>query len=109
MFSFLCAPNADELVVSDFELYFETRKEAEKAFLVFDTDANGSISKQELATTVQNVFLERRHLSTSLIDAVNALAKLNQIMISFVVFISIFIWLSLFEVNITLGNTKILL
>ena len=103
LFHFLCPPNKNCIDLENLLPYFKQYDDAKEAFEIFDKDGNGTITRKELKSTVMDIYRERKRLSTSMVDVENALGKLHHIMFSFVIFLSIFIWLALFNVNITVS------
>ena len=88
------------LVAADFYPAFSTREEAEKAFHIFDSDANGDLSRAEIKIKLVKTYQERRFLSRSLKDVGDALKTLNRILRFFALVILFFISLSVFGVSI---------
>lgn len=92
--------NSDELVVQNFYPYFDSHEEAQRAFSLFDKDANGDISKSEMKEKIFYVYKERKDLHTSLRDLSQAAGKLDIIFLTIVALLWIFIVLSIFGKDI---------
>ncbi|KAJ1658836.1 hypothetical protein IWQ61_001985 [Dispira simplex] len=78
----------DYLTVRDFIPFFNTQKEAEKAFAMFDKDGNGDISRKEMRDRILNIYKERRALNSSLRDMSQIVGKLDKILIALAIVIA---------------------
>ncbi|ORZ16670.1 Mechanosensitive ion channel-domain-containing protein [Lobosporangium transversale] len=92
--------NTDELIVQDFYPYFDDEEEAKRAFMIFDKDSNGDISKSEMKEKIFYVYKERKDLHTSLRDLSQAVGKLDIIFLTIVAVIWLLIVLSIFGKDI---------
>ncbi|KAI3637585.1 hypothetical protein MIR68_004234 [Amoeboaphelidium protococcarum] len=79
---------------------FKTQEEAERAFLIFDRDFTGTISKQELKDAVVGMYKERKELSSSLRDVGSAVGKLDNVLVIMVVLLACMTALLIFGVPI---------
>ncbi|KAF9579691.1 hypothetical protein BGW38_003947 [Lunasporangiospora selenospora] len=91
---------AEELLVEDFYRYFDTEEEAKEAFLIFDKDCNGDISKREMKEKIFYIYKERKDLHTSLRDLSQAVGKLDIIFLTVVAVVWLLIVLSIFGKNV---------
>ncbi|KAF9433300.1 hypothetical protein BGZ76_009629 [Entomortierella beljakovae] len=92
--------DAEELVVEDFYLYFDTENDAKEAFAIFDKDGNGDISKREMKEKIFYIYKERKDLHTSLRDLSQAVGKLDIIFLTMVTVIWLLIILSIFGTSV---------
>lgn len=92
------------LIAEDFFPFFTTPEEAKEAFKHFDADNNGDISKKEMRDAVQNIYRERRSLTTQLKDMSSAVSKLDGVLLGIVLIIVIFLWLLIFNGSNTVAN-----
>ena len=67
------------LVPSDFYVAYETEREAEQAFRIFDKDGNGDVARSEIKTLVLKTYKERRFLAKSMQDVGNAVKSLDKV------------------------------
>ena len=68
---------------------------------MFDRDQNGSITKQELKSTVISVFKDRKSVSSSLRDMGSAVGKLDVILTVLTVIISLIAGLLVFGISLS--------
>ncbi|RKP39411.1 Mechanosensitive ion channel-domain-containing protein, partial [Dimargaris cristalligena] len=81
----------DYLTMRDFIPYFNTQKDAQKAFALFDKDGNGDVTKKEMRDRIIATYKERRALNASLRDMSQIVGKLDKILVVIsVVLIAIF-------------------
>jgi hypothetical protein len=73
----------DTVTLEELQKYFDEDHEALEAFSVFDHDANGAISLQDLESTVLKIYREKRALTDALGDLSEALGNLNRILYVF--------------------------
>lgn len=92
------------LLVEDFYPYFRTREEASAAFLLFDKDGNGDISKREMREAVQRIYRERKSLVASMKDAGSAVSKLDFVCLGLCLMIFIFVCILIFTKDDTLTS-----
>ncbi|KAG0362962.1 hypothetical protein BGZ54_008402 [Gamsiella multidivaricata] len=92
--------NGEDLVVEDFYPYFDTEEDAKEAFMIFDKDGNGDISKREMKEKIFYVYKERKDLHTSLRDLSQAVGKLDIIFLTIVTVVWILIILSIFGTSV---------
>lgn len=79
---------------------FATIQEAEKAFSLFDKDNNGCISPQEMKEAVLGIYKDRKALSSSLRDVGSAVGKLDIVLMTIAVAVSLLVSLLIFGVAI---------
>ncbi|ORX91278.1 hypothetical protein K493DRAFT_355787 [Basidiobolus meristosporus CBS 931.73] len=79
------------LIMEDFLPYFSTTKDAERAFMLFDKDGNGDISKREMKDMVIYIYKERKSLMIGVRDMSQAVGKLDRI---FLVFAAIILFIA---------------
>ncbi|CAO3610461.1 unnamed protein product [Cunninghamella echinulata] len=99
--NFVGSGSVKMLTPNHFRPFFKTEEEAEEAFLIFDRDGNGDISRREFRDTVVEIYDERRLLCEGLHDTSQALGKVDIFL--FVVFLLIDLFVSLlviFHVNL---------
>ena len=85
---------------SDFEPYFLSPEEAEEAFLIFDRNKNGNISRSEMRNTIYSIYRDRVYLQTSMRHSSSALKKLDLIAKSFMYIVLLFVCLSTLKFEI---------
>ncbi|KAI9308765.1 Mechanosensitive ion channel-domain-containing protein [Cunninghamella echinulata] len=99
--SFVGGGSVKMLTLNHFRPFFKTEQEAEEAFLIFDRDGNGDISRREFRDTVVEIYDERRLLCEGLHDTSQALGKVD--IFIFIVFLLIDLFVSLlviFHINL---------
>ncbi|KAF9039670.1 hypothetical protein BDZ89DRAFT_945114 [Hymenopellis radicata] len=94
----------DFLIVDDFYPYFRTTDEARDAFLLFDKDGNGDISKREMREAVQRIYRERKSLVSSMKDAGSAVSKLDFVCLGLCLVGIIFVCMLIFNKDDTLTS-----
>lgn len=94
----------DFLIVDDFYPYFRTPDEARDAFLLFDKDGNGDISKREMREAVQRIYRERKSLVSSMKDAGSAVSKLDFVCLGLCLVGIIFVCMLIFNKDDTLTS-----
>jgi small-conductance mechanosensitive channel len=92
------------LIADDFYPFFGKPEDAQAAFKHFDADNNGDISKTEMRDAVQNIYRERRSLSTQIKDMSSAVSKLDGVLLGVVLVVIIFLWLLIFNGSNTVAN-----
>ncbi|CAE6428030.1 unnamed protein product [Rhizoctonia solani] len=97
-------PERSELTVEDFYPFFKTEEDARNAFILFDKDGNGDISKKEMREAVQRIYRERKSLTASLKDMSAVVAKLDGVLISLALILILFICLLIFNRSNTLAS-----
>jgi hypothetical protein len=93
-------PNKKRLTLIDFEPYFATVEEAERAFAVFDRDENHDLSRREMRDTVLSIYKERKALAQSVRDTSQALGKVDGMLLTVSLVATIFTTLTIFSVDI---------
>lgn len=93
-------PNKKRLTLVDFEPYFATVEEAEKAFTVFDKDENHDLSRREMRDTVLSIYKERKALAQSVRDTSQALGKVDNMLLMVSSIATIFTTLTIFSVDV---------
>ncbi|KAI9824262.1 MAG: hypothetical protein M1832_002069 [Thelocarpon impressellum] len=90
------AREASETVFQDdLRVAFESDDEADAAFQMFDKDLNGDISMEELEAVCVEIGRERKSITASLKDLDSVVSKLDNVLLFFVVVITVLIFLSL--------------
>ncbi|WFD44582.1 hypothetical protein MPSI1_003250 [Malassezia psittaci] len=80
----------------DFAPYFKDQQRASDAFRIFDQDQSGEISREEMRTTLQEIFEERAMLNGSIQDMRSAFRNLDSVLLFLALIVVIFIWLLIF-------------
>ena len=91
--------DADTVVAEDLKHAFDNDEEAESAFNMFDKDMNGDISMAELEAVCVDIGKERKSITASLKDLDSVVAKLDAILLFFVLVITILVFLSLISTS----------
>ncbi|KAL4264922.1 EF-hand domain-containing protein [Pleurotus pulmonarius] len=97
-------PPRSHLVVDDFIPYFRSEEEAKAAFVLFDKDGNGDITKKEMREAVQRIYRERKALTASLKDVGSIVAKLDAVLLCIALLIILFAALLIFNRKNTLAS-----
>ncbi|KAG8682823.1 hypothetical protein FRC11_014348, partial [Ceratobasidium sp. 423] len=97
-------PERSELTVEDFFPFFKTEEDAHHAFVLFDKDGNGDISKKEMREAVQRIYRERKALTASLKDMSAVVSKLDGVLITLALVLILFICLLIFNRSNTLAS-----
>ncbi|KAA1474278.1 hypothetical protein DENSPDRAFT_840858 [Dentipellis sp. KUC8613] len=84
-------PYAEYLTVDDFTQFFTTLDEADAAFSIFDKDANGDISREEMEMACLDIHREQLSIEHSMRDLDSAVGRLDNILMSVYVVIAILI------------------
>lgn len=87
--------DADTISSEDLKHAFDNDEEADSAFAMFDKDMNGDISMTELEAVCVDIGKERKSITASLKDLDSVVAKLDAILLFFVLIITILVFLSL--------------
>ena len=91
--------NADTISSEDLKHAFDNDEEADSAFAMFDKDMNGDISMTELEGVCVEIGKERKSITASLKDLDSVVAKLDAILLFFVLIITILVFLSLISTS----------
>ena len=91
--------DADTVVAEDLKHAFDNDEEAESAFTMFDKDMNGDISMAELEAVCVDIGKERKSITASLKDLDSVVAKLDAILLFFVLIITVLVFLSLISTS----------
>ena len=91
--------DADTISSDDLRHAFENDDEAESAFAMFDKDMNNDISMSELEAVCVDIGKERKSITASLKDLDSVVAKLDAILLFFVLTITILVFLSLISTS----------
>ena len=91
--------DADTVVAEDLKHAFDNDEEAESAFNMFDKDMNGDISMAELEAVCVDIGKERKSITASLKDLDSVVAKLDAILLFFVLVVTILVFLSLISTS----------
>ena len=90
---------ADTISSEDLKHAFDNDEEADSAFAMFDKDMNGDISMTELEAVSVDIGKERKSITASLKDLDSVVAKLDAILLFFVLIITILVFLSLISTS----------
>lgn len=91
--------DADTISSEDLKHAFDNDEEADSAFTMFDKDMNGDISMTELEAVCVDIGKERKSITASLKDLDSVVAKLDAILLFFVLIITILVFLSLISTS----------
>ena len=91
--------DADTISSEDLKHAFDNDEEADSAFAMIDKDLNGDISKTELEAVCVDIGKERKSITASLKDLDSVVAKLDAILLFFVLTITILVFLSLISTS----------
>ena len=91
--------DADTISSEDLKHAFDNDEEADSAFSMFDKDLNGDISMTELEAVCVEIGKERKSITASLKDLDSVVAKLDAILLFFVLIITILVFLSLLSTS----------
>ena len=91
--------NADTISSEDLKHAFDNDEEADSAFTMFDKDMNGDISMTELEAVCVDIGKERKSITASLKDLDSVVAKLDAILLFFVLIITVLVFLSLISTS----------
>lgn len=91
--------DADTISSEDLKHAFDNDEEADSAFAMFDKDMNGDISMTELEAVCVDIGKERKSITASLKDLDSVVAKLDAILLFFVLIITILVFLSLISTS----------
>lgn len=91
--------DADTVSSDDLKHAFDNDEEAESAFAMFDKDMNGDISMAELEAVCVDIGKERKSITASLKDLDSVVAKLDAILLFFVLITTILVFLSLISTS----------
>ncbi|MCJ1278555.1 hypothetical protein MMC21_006372 [Puttea exsequens] len=92
-------PDADTICQKDLKDAFEDNEEAESAFAMFDKDMNGDISMAELEAVCVEIGKERKAITASLKDLDSVVAKLDGVLLFFVLIATVLVFLSLISTS----------
>ena len=91
--------DADTISSEDLKHAFDNDEEADSAFAMFDKDMNGDISMTELEAVCVDIGKERKSITASLKDLDSVVAKLDAILLFFVLIVTILVFLSLISTS----------
>ncbi|KAF6760275.1 Mechanosensitive ion channel-domain-containing protein [Ephemerocybe angulata] len=81
-------PRAEYMLVEDIQKYFPTPEEAESVFALFDKDANGDASREEVEMALMEFHREQLSIENSMRDLDSAVGRLDNILMSLYVIIA---------------------
>ena len=90
---------ADMISSEDLKPAFDNDEEADSAFTMFDKDMNGDISMSELEAVCVDIGKERKSITASLKDLDSVVAKLDAVLLFFVIVATILVLLSLISTS----------
>ena len=91
--------DAETISIEDLKHAFDNDEEADSAFAMFDKDMNGDISMTELEAVCVDIGKERKSITASLKDLDSVVAKLDAVLLFFVVIATILVLLSLISTS----------
>ncbi|KAL9130061.1 MAG: hypothetical protein Q9217_001665 [Psora testacea] len=91
--------DAETVTAEDLKPAFDNDEEADSAFAMFDKDLNGDISMSELEAVCVDIGKERKSITASLKDLDSVVAKLDAVLLFFVVVATILVLLSLISTS----------
>lgn len=91
--------DADTVSSEDLKHAFDNDEEAESAFAMFDKDLNGDISMAELEAVCVDIGKERKSITASLKDLDSVVAKLDAVLLFFVMVATVLVFLSLISTS----------
>jgi len=91
--------DADTINQEDLKHAFDNDEEADSAFAMFDKDMNGDISMAELEAVCVDIGKERKSITASLKDLDSVVAKLDAVLLFFVLIATILVFLSLISTS----------
>ena len=91
--------DADTVSSEDLKHAFDDDEEAESAFAMFDKDMNGDISMSELEAVCVDIGKERKSITASLKDLDSVVAKLDAVLLFFVLVATLLVLLSLISTS----------
>lgn len=90
---------AETISAEDLKHAFDNDDEADSAFAMFDKDMNGDISMSELEAVCVDIGKERKSITASLKDLDSVVAKLDAVLLFFVIVATILVLLSLISTS----------
>lgn len=90
---------AETISAEDLKNAFDNDEEADSAFSMFDKDLNGDISMNELEAVCVEIGKERKSITASLKDLDSVVAKLDAVLLFFVLIATILVFLSLISTS----------
>ena len=90
---------AETISSEDLKHAFDNDEEADSAFAMFDKDMNGDISMSELEAVCVDIGKERKSITASLKDLDSVVAKLDAVLLFFVLVATILVLLSLISTS----------
>ena len=92
-------PETETVHQPDLRPAFDNDDEADAAFQMFDKDLNGDISMEELESVCVEIGRERKSITASLKDLDSVVTKLDNVLLFFVLIITLLIFLSLISAS----------
>ena len=93
------AEDAETVTAYDLQHAFDNDEEADSAFAMFDKDLNGDISMNELEAACVEIGKERKSITASLKDLDSVVAKLDAVLVFFVLVATVLVFLSLISTS----------
>lgn len=90
---------AETIASEDLKHAFDNNEEADSAFSMFDKDMNGDISMNELEAVCVDIGKERKAITASLKDLDSVVAKLDAVLLFFVLIATLLVFLSLISTS----------
>ncbi len=90
---------AETISADDLKHAFDNDEEADSAFAMFDKDMNGDISMSELEAVCVDIGKERKSITASLKDLDSVVAKLDAVLLFFVLVATVLVLLSLISTS----------
>ena len=90
---------AETISAEDLKHAFDNDEEADSAFAMFDKDMNGDISMSELEAVCVDIGKERKSITASLKDLDSVVAKLDAVLLFFVLVATLLVLLSLLSTS----------
>eukprot|EP01135_Chromosphaera_perkinsii_P001891 Nk52_evm40s212 gene=Nk52_evmTU40s212 len=100
LFKSIKKPDAEGIVYLDFVPYFPKESLSMRAFELFDTTGDRTISRREMVEAVQKIFKERKSLAYSLTDSKSIVGSLDNVLTCMCFVGLFFVYLIIFRVEI---------
>ncbi|KAI0318281.1 Mechanosensitive ion channel-domain-containing protein [Amylostereum chailletii] len=91
LFYSFCKPGRDVILVTDIAPFFQDPMDANLAFLIFDKDSNGDVSREEMELSCLECHREQLSIEHSMRDLDSAVGRLDNIFMSLYVVVAILI------------------